>query len=173
MANHSYVTTPSPLTGEAAEQLLQDVVRHLWDSRLVVKSYVGVDTTPGRLSWEVYLPNSGMTDDHRAMVYGKAPDDDFGFMVWYNTLNGLWEFRHPHNSWERWAQDKVQHTIARRMGVSTYVDDGTSKPLKVDPDELRDTFRQYVVRNFKEPYKAADLEWFKRCLSYAPEGFRE
>ncbi len=173
MANHSYVKLPTKITGEAAEQLLQDVVRDLWGGRLVVKSYVGPDSTPDRLSWDVYLPNSGTPDEARAMVLGKAPEDDYGFSAWYHTQDASWEFRHPFNHWERWAQDKVQHTIARRMGVENYSDDGTSKPLKVDPDELRDTYRQYVIRNFKEPYRAEDLEGFERHTSSAPEGFRE
>lgn len=173
MANHSYVEMPTKLTGEAAEQLLRSVVHDLWDGRLIIQSHEGAGNSSRCLIWTVYLPNSGIPDDSRAMVNGKAPEDDYGFEVWYHPQDGSWEFRHPHNSWERWAQDKVQHTIAHRQGVKNYRDDGTSKPLKVDPEELRQTFRQYVTRNFKEPYKAEDVEWFERCLAHAPEGFRQ
>lgn len=164
MANHSYVKSPTPMTGNAAEQLLQAVVQDLWGGRLLVKVIPG--SPPDRLSWDVYLPNSSMPDQW-AMVLWEAPlweasENGYGFLVWYHLQEDSWEFRHPFNSWERWAQDKVQHTIARRMGVETYQD-----------DELRDTFRQYVTRNFKEPYRAEDLEWLERYMASAPKGFRE
>lgn len=106
-------------------------------------------------------------------MYWKGPGEDFGFVVWYHTDRGLWEFRHPPNGWERWAQDKVQQTIAHRMGILTYRDDGSGEPLKVDPQELRDTYRQYITRKFTQPYKAKDVKWFEQCMAHAPEGFRE
>ncbi len=173
MANHSYVKMPTKIAGEAAEQILLNVVKELWGERLVVESYEGPDAEKGRLSWRVYVPNSAAKDDQHAMKFMKAPDEDFGFVVWYRVNKAYWDFRHSYNSWESWAQNKVQHTIARKMGIPTYEDDGTDDPQKVDPEELRNTYYQYVTRNFPKPHSASDKSWFDRCLSYAPEGFRE
>jgi hypothetical protein len=172
MANHSRVHLKRKITVEEAERLLRKTVNAVLGPTVVVESYEPeLGTDPGRRSWHVFIPGSEQNED-AAWRLMKAPEDPFGFLVWFHP-KGCWEFRHPSNNWEWWAQDKIQHEIARALDVKTYQDDGSGKPQKVDPEARKSTYRQYITRNFKEPLSAEDQEWIDSLMNRAPEGFRE
>lgn len=172
MANHSRVTLKRKISVEEAERLLRKTVNAVLGPKVLVESYEpekGAES--GRRSWHVYIPGSEQKED-AALRYMKAADDPFGFMVWFHP-KGCWEFRHPPNNWEWWAQDKIQHEIARALDIKTYQDDGSDKPQKVDPEARKSTYRQYITRNFRTPLSAKDQEWINGLLATAPEGFRD
>lgn len=166
MANHSYVHLDRKISVEDADRLLRKVVNAAWGDRAVVEECA---PEHGRRSWRVFLPGTELHEDV-AMTYNKAPDDPFGFEVWYLLAKATWEFRHPSNMWEWWAQDKVQHEIAQALGIKMLENDGLTR---VDTSVHKTTYRQHITRNFKPPYTAEDQRWFDKLLAIAPEGFRE
>jgi hypothetical protein len=171
MANHSYVHLSRKITVEEAERLLRRLVNAIWGPKMLVQPYTEA-TEKERRSWWVHLPGSELNEDE-ALKFMKPPSEPFGFLVWFHPSKSYWEFRHPMNNWEWWAQDKLQQEIARALGVKTYTDDGTATPQKVDPDALKNSYREYITRNFKQPYTPEDQRWFDSLLARAPEGFRE
>lgn len=168
MANHSYVDGPK-LKKSDALQTLESAVKSVLGDRLEV---VELSDTTKDVHWVVQLPNSAIEDKAEAGSKLLAPGEAYGFLVQYHC-DGMWEFRHPFNQWEHWAQNKIQNVIAQVLGVTTYRDDSTDEPIKVDPSELKDSFRAFITRNFKAPYSESDQAWFDKLLGYAPEGFRD
>jgi hypothetical protein len=168
MANHSYVELNRAMASfEEADQLIKSVVRDIWGERLQVEYRPG--WSEHEHTWLILIPGS-QASAQQAKVYMTAPGEPFGFTAYLSKKLDCWEFRHPFVHWEHWAQDLVQHTIAKTLGVKTLDNDG---PTKVNPDELRKTYRAYITRNFQEPYTAEDQAWFDNLLARAPEGFRE
>ncbi len=168
MANHSYIKLDRKITVEEAERLLRKIVNASWGDRVVVEEYED-KAERGRRSWHVFAPGTELHEDV-ALNCNKAPDDPFGFTVWFYPNKALWEFRHPSNLWEWWAQDKVQHQIAQALGMKTLENDGLTK---VDTSTHKDTYRQHITRNYKPPFTADDQKWFDRLMTQVPEGFRE
>lgn len=130
MANHSYVDGPK-LSKKAALQTLENAVKSVLGDQLEI---VELSDTTKCVHWVVHLPNSAIEDRAAAGRISKASGEAYGFLVQYHC-DGAWEFRHPYNQWERWAQDKIQQVIAQVLGVTTYRDDSTDEPIKVDPTE--------------------------------------
>lgn len=167
MANHSYVHLNTQITVESAEKRLKDLVSALWGNTLVVERYEVKDKE--RFAWHVFAPGTELSEE-TAMEYNKAPDDPFGFLAWYCPSKAFWEFRHPSNPWEWWAQDKLQQTLALSYDIRVFENDGLQE---ANPDGLKKTYREYIMRNFHKPYNADDLKWLEGRMSYVPEGFRE
>lgn len=165
MANHSYIDIEPGITSSEAHELICSVVQSFWGDR------VRVDQSPDNpRSWIVVVPDSAASR-HSKMFEG----EDFGFCIWLSRNNML-EFRHPLNNWEWWAQNKVEQQLAFELAKTrkvVWTDDSTDGPQKFDPNECRDTYRQYITRKFKEPYSEDDLAWFDNLLKRAPEGFRD
>lgn len=171
MANHSYVNMKKALTFEEGQALLRKVVAMIWGERVAV-SHRPDSTMTDYHVWAVHAPGTIPADYRDSM---KASNEDFGFTVWLSRDGHMWEFRHPFNGWEHWAQDKVQHTLARVLGITWYTDDGTLPDReKVDPDALKDTYRAFLRRNYKDEELDEGTQAFhEHLLSMAPEGFRE
>jgi hypothetical protein len=171
MANHSYVQSDRKISVEEAERLLRKIVNAAWGDRVVVEEYTPEHLVEaGRRSYRVFIPGTEIQGEKAAWKYMKASNEPFGFLVWFHPKTATWEFRHPPNNWEWWAQDKVQHAIAEALDVKTLENDG---PTKVDTSVHKATYLQHITRNFKQPYKEDDRKWFDRLLATAPEGFRE
>src|SRR6185369_9754240 len=108
MANHSYVHPVQNMTGVEAKALLKRVVDFIWPEKgFVVEPFAVEGAERGQLTWMVHLPGSELDENnHNVSKFMKAPGETFGFIVQFNTQKAYWEFRHPPNNWERWAQDK-------------------------------------------------------------------
>jgi hypothetical protein len=172
MANHSFVHT-SKLSVSEAEGILREHVKfRLGDSFVVSRRQdleAKYNTPIYRAIWFVGLPGTGL-DAATAMSRMKAPDDNYGFIVYLQRGGRALEFRHPMNAWEWWAQALVQNSIAEAL-EATMTDDGDDKEESGDPSQFKRTFREYLYRNFPAP-TPSDEAFLQRQLDLAPEGFR-
>jgi hypothetical protein len=171
MANSSYILMVDPIEENAATKILKVAAQEVLGSNHRIERVVDWEKSDSALArvWSVYLPGTEIISHREAMQQRKAPDEPYGFMVFLSKSLGQWEFRHPGNPWEMWAQNRVQQLIARHFGLTTYRDEGTEDPIPVDPDALKTTFKEYLI--FKSGGKLSDI--FKYEISTAPEGFRD
>jgi hypothetical protein len=171
MANSSYVLMVDPIEENAATKILKVIAQEVLGPGYRVERVVDWEKSNSALArvWSVYLPGTEVISHQRALQQRKAPDEPYGFMVFLSKDLKQWEFRHPWNPWERWAQNRIQQLIARHFGLTTYRDEGTESPMPVDPDALKATFKEYLV--FRSGGDLPDV--FKHELSTAPEGFRD
>ena len=155
---------------DAAEAVLKEIVHGLWNQRLsILKVPLSErDRILYSAMWHVVIPGTGL-NEASALDKDKAPADEFGFEVWLDIDGTVWEFRHPSNHWERWAQDKVTHILAKRYGTHIQ-DDGVGR-MEADPEALKDSFTLFVGRNFPEPRSDSTKKWIARHLAQAPAGF--
>ncbi len=160
-----------PIEENAATKVLKTIAQKVLGLNLRVERVVDWEKSDSSLArvWSVYLPGTEIISHREAMQQCKAPDEPYGFMVFLSKDLKQWEFRHPLNPWERWAQNRVQQLIARHFGLTTYRDEGTEDPMPVDPEALKTTFKKYLV--FRSGGELPDISKYE--LSTAPKGFRD
>jgi hypothetical protein len=160
------------LKPDAAEALLRSVVESFWGDRLKVTRETQFEDDIHVGAWSVILPGTELSNVE-ALKWNKAPEDPFGFVVYLCSEGLVWEFRHPPNLWEHWAQDKVQHTIAQKFETS--IDDEGVGEIQADPAGLKDTYFAYMRRNFTNAQMLTDdgQKWFDYVRSQAPKGFQD
>lgn len=167
MANSSYVRTPQ-LFYRQVGGVLRTIVKLLFNDKLHVE--VLSDTTRGEehaSAWAVFLPNSEIKTATEAGQYNVAPGDPFGFSVFYIHRDSDFEFRHPLNHWERWAQMRVEHLIAE-MFATNIRDEGRDETIQPTFDALQKTYVAYMLRNAAKPISKSHQIWLKEQLHLMP-----
>lgn len=167
MAGSDFVSAASVVNPEDADKLLQQIVFDCWGDRVQVvrKPEREVMLAQARV-WMVVVPGSALETrkDHCL----KVPGEDFGFPVY--LVESTWEFRHPLNLWERWAQQMVLQRIAAYYGVKYFKDwDGWHKP---HPERLGKTFKEHLELGYPEPRSEDAKLWINHQLEWAPDGFQ-
>ena len=163
MADHSYVTIEGRFEYGDVGRTISKTVEGLWNG-LVTSSYEG---------WED--PAHGERGHRWVVTVSKVPFHDrpfrFGgaFPVWLAQPSIL-EFRHPFDMWSTWAQRRLMAALAGIYKGSISHDN----PEAYSVENLSETFRQMVERNFADRRGKADFDSLVAgVLEPVPEPLRD
>lgn len=159
MANHSYVTMTQAISTEQADSLLREVLLDLFGTtfRVVEREDLNKPWKAAQV-WFVSIPGSAPAKD-------PTQPEDYGFLVFLQENSSVWEFRHPLNRWERWAQARFYHTLAHKLNCDIS-DDGIATSFSARPEYLdHATFFDFVTRHLPKPLDAGNRAWGMRQVN--------
>lgn len=171
MANHTLIRLGVRHEWYEAERLLVSAVKDSlgdpFEVRHENRASVKQLWPRAKCIWFVHLPETKPRGN-------PMQPDDYGFMVIFNNYSRQeWEFRHPINAWEYWAQSRVSHTLAKQYGLRLY-NDGEDEYHDPNPEILaHPTYAEYLSRNYQKPVESRDRVFLQRLLdTWAPPGYR-
>jgi hypothetical protein len=160
MANYTYIAI-SVVHEDFLNDLRGAVARTL-DSRWEVRIR---DNEP---TFEVYLPDTAVDTLAEANKRYLAPNEDVGFSV--ALQHDRIAFRHGLNQFERWAQGRVEEELADFYNVGVFDATDKTRPPGTRIYRTRQTYFEYLSRNFKRPLSTGDSEYLETFRYQVPEG---
>ena len=169
MANGAFIRLGRKISEKYLEKILRMVSDKWFDLRLVVIKTEWEDNGP---VWLAYLPDSAPKDNSGSV--GKAPGEDFGFMIALQDKGKTIYFRHHGlNHWESWARGCTAEILSEWL-KSPIEYDATGKIFQPGVKRWcrRKTFLGWATRQMKKPLSDEDNTFIENNYKrHMPKGW--